>query len=97
MVSFCCCFETPSGFAIFTYYGVQLFLPNAKEVLALFFLYFHVVHSLLAYSSLYRPIFSVSCFLQNIWSKFVKNHKTHLVSTLSTLLFVGSLSCFSPI
>ncbi|PUZ49255.1 hypothetical protein GQ55_7G312000 [Panicum hallii var. hallii] len=40
-------FETPSGFAIFTYYGVQLFLPNAKE---------------------------------NIWSKFVKNHKTHLVN-----------------
>ncbi|KAG2575298.1 probable nucleolar protein 5-2 isoform X3 [Panicum virgatum] len=24
-------FETPSGFAIFRYYGVQLFLPNAKE------------------------------------------------------------------
>ncbi|KAG2569346.1 uncharacterized protein LOC120680550 isoform X4 [Panicum virgatum] len=24
-------FETPSGFAIFKYYGVQLFLPNAKE------------------------------------------------------------------
>ena len=36
-------FETPSGFAIFKYYGVQLFLPNAKEVLALFFLYFHVL------------------------------------------------------
>jgi len=36
-------FETPSGFAIFKYYGVQLFLPNAKEVLALFFIYFHVL------------------------------------------------------
>lgn len=57
-------FETPSGFAIFKYYGVQLFLPNAKE---------------------------------NIWSKFINNDKTRLVSALSPLLFVVSLSCFSPI
>jgi len=57
-------FETPSGFAIFKYYGVQLFLPDAKE---------------------------------NIWSKFINNDKTRLVSALSPLLFVVSLSCFSPI
>jgi hypothetical protein len=31
-------FETPSGFAIFKFDGVQLFLPKAKEVLTLFFL-----------------------------------------------------------
>jgi hypothetical protein len=60
-------FETPSGFAIFRFDGVQLFLPNAKEVLAYsFFVLLMYLLAQLIFPCHWPNFLDLLCLLQNI-------------------------------